>query len=322
MSRLLIIIIALFVAFTACAQVPELQPELVFKANYGDSEDEYGYVEIVERDDSNPVAKLYVSTDRIYIHDRMQDNIKVYDLSGNYIRTISAKWEKDGKKLGLPALTDILVHDGVIYMLCQIGTIPPPDITAMVLFTYDLETGERLDVIKIYNPSIARPKGMRSYTANAADLRLGPNNSIWICDYLQYMSFPLVRNGRAVQKSEHMHGVAGVLFGSRKIIRNEKTGGRSIVGKNGSVVRDVDLNRPIRDSRSQKQGKYLVLYDHRRDEEILATWDGQEIGRFKLVLRDTWAIFPINLPCGQGEDGSFYQVFADYDGLYLYRWSN
>jgi len=100
MSKLLIIIIALFIAFTACSQIPELQPELVFKANYGDSEDEYGYVGIVERDDSSPVAKLYVSTDRIYIHDRMQDNIKVYDLSGNYIRTISAMWEKDGMQCG------------------------------------------------------------------------------------------------------------------------------------------------------------------------------------------------------------------------------
>jgi hypothetical protein len=89
------------------AQVPELQPEIVFKANYGDSENEYGYVGIVKHNDSNPVAKFYVSTDRIYIHDIFQDNIKVYDLEGNYIRTISAKWERDGKEYGLPAITDI-----------------------------------------------------------------------------------------------------------------------------------------------------------------------------------------------------------------------
>ena len=320
MSKLLIIIVVVFIAITACAQVPELQPELVFKAKYGDAEDEYGYVGIVERDDTNPVNKFYVSTDRIFLHDIYQENIKVYDHDGKYIRTISAKWEKGGNEYGLPAIEDILVHEGIVFILCQLGIIPPPEISAMIIFTFDLETGNRLEMIQIYNPSVARSKG-GSYVVGAADLRIGTHNSIWISDYLQYLSFPIVRNGKAVQNSEHMHGVPGILFGSKRIIQNEKTGGLSLISDNNSILKDMDLNKPIRLTRSQKRGNYFVKYDHRSDEEILTTWDGREIGRFKLVRRDTWAIYPINRPCSQGENGYFYQVFADYDGLYLYRWS-
>jgi hypothetical protein len=131
-------------------------------------------------------------------------------------------------------------------MLCQLPKKPLPEVSTMVVFTYDLETGERFDTIKIYNPSIAGTK-RGGYVANAADLRIGPNNSVWIYDHSHDTSFPLVRNGRAVQKSEHMNGVPGILFGSRKIMRSKETGGLSQVDENGSVVRDMDLNRTIRD---------------------------------------------------------------------------
>lgn len=323
MKRSLMLILLFLMPAAAIAQVPEWQCEVVVKADYGDEKDEYGFEGITERTDTSPVIELYITSEYVYICDGFQANNKVYDLSGKYIRTISTKWSSPHGEVRPPAEIDLLVHDGVIYLLCERGSIPPPDQTAIVVITYDLETGERLAFHELYNPLMGRRDLDSGITSHANDLRIGPNKGVWIYDYIHHESYPLIRDGKAVPRSEHTQGVPYDVFGQRRIAYNEEKGGKELLNSDGTFIRDISVNDPISSEDSSSNGEYFLKWQEREDKAafIITTWDGRDIGRVEVKAKKTWYTYSSNA-YKQGPDGRLYHVFADYDGVYLFRCSN
>jgi len=321
MARISLVLLLLFVSVGTNDQIPEWKSEVVIKADYGDEEDEYGFEGIVEVEDTSPVSAFYIDYDNIYISDRYQHNIKVYNHSGNYIRTVSiaAKWEFPDRALTNLPVTDFIVRDGIIYLLCERGTPPPEDQTNIVILTFDLETEGKINYHIIFNPMINRRHGSRP--GNATYLKLDSDGNIWIYDLTQGKSFMLFLDGKEVPRSEYAEGIPGDVFGSRRLLFNEEKGAQELINNDGSLIREIPLNKPILRKYSSKNGEYFLSNDIDNEEFIISTWDGRNIGRVKLERKESWCIYQSSASCHLGPDGRFYRVFAGYNGVFLYRWS-
>ena len=322
---LMIILVFLVLPVAGICQVPEWKSEVVFRADYGNKEDEYGFEGIVEVEDTSPIGVFYISTEYVYVCDLFQGNIKVYDLTGKYIRTISTMVKYPWK--ARPMARDLLVHDGVIYMLREGGGVPPEGQANVTIYTFDLETGNQLGYHKIYNPLMGRSSTDHAFTVGATRLRVGPHGGVWIYDSTYDESYPFVRNGKAVPKSEHTQGIPGEMLDSRRIVYNKEAGVRELISSDGELIRVIGFVEEsptvgsLKTFISSKEGEYFLELRFLKLKHTIITWSGEKIGQVTFGDKKSWATY---YPCSSFQfdsEGRLYLVFADYDGVYLYRWS-
>jgi hypothetical protein len=213
----------------------------------------------------------------------------------------------------------------VIYLQCHYGGIPPADKSAIYILSYDLKTGKQIERHDIYNPLLSRGNKNDAFTYLATDLRIGPQGGVWIYDGTKDKTFPLIRNGKAVPKSEHTQGVAGMMLGSRRILIDKQKGRRELVSSDNKVIRELDFIRSQKNVISRKfsslDGEYFVKHALLGSEYIITTWDDRDIGRVTWKHKKSWHTYSCKIPFHLDIAGRLYRVFADYDGVYLYRWS-
>jgi hypothetical protein len=310
------------------AEIPLWKTEVLVKANYGDKEFDYGFKGISERADTSPIGEFYISSEAIYIFDRFQSNVKIYDFSGGFIQTISTRWPISKRKVGI-SCSDILVHEGVIYMLNESGSIPPEGESVVKIYTFDLESGNPMELIRIYNTEIGRAKSSKAYRANSTHLRIGPNNGVWIHDGTKNMSFPIARNGKPVPKSEHMEGIRGELRGSKRIIYNRKTRSKELYDSNGKMIRvavKIKSNtwkslKNFYGSVYSRDCEYFLVPGEGDNERIVVKLNGQQIGRVLLEPKRSWATYSPQSPLQFDSKGRLYRIYAERDSVCLYRWA-
>ena len=329
MRKYFFIILASMLPNILFADPIEWQMEVLVKADYGDEADDYGY-EGIEKSyqDTSPIGPIYMGQDYIFVGDRFQNNIKMYDFQGNLIRVVSLK--RDQKKYlsrrGLPG-RDILVHEGVIYLLSDGGGIPPEGESNVTVISFNIETGKQLSHLRIYNPAISRQDGDNSYTVGATRLRLGPNGGVWIYDSTHDESYPLVRDGEAVPMSEHAEGISGEIFESGRINYNEKTEDRELYDSAGNFIGIISPQGDsssvyINARRHSKDGQYFLGSSGNPSKPAIMNWDGQVVGWRRTMNKESWAIYS---SCSSYEfdyEGRLYRIYAENDGIYIYRWSN
>lgn len=321
------------------AQVPEWHREVVVRANYGDKQDEYGYAGIADKKEPEgigPVSVFYVGDKNIWIEDYYQGNIKEYDLSGRFLRAITLERGRP-RKVGdimiappLHNISDLLICEGVIYLLCEGGGAPPLGQANVYVYAHDLATGKTIEKIIIYNPRIGCHNREGGFTYGAASFAVGEEDEIFISDGSNGVSIPIVRDGKAVPAAEHAREVPGLVLGSRRVIFNEKMGRQELQNADASIIRSIDfpdsnvtwgnlMTTDLKDS--SKNGDYIVTCKALQADFTISTWDGQDIGHVTWEAKEGWWTYPIQDLIQIGPDGAFYQVYPDSDAVYVNRWS-
>jgi hypothetical protein len=333
MLRFLILLLAILIPAELAAQVPEWHREVLIRASYGDKQDEYGYAGVSQKEEISPVSVFYVGEKNIYIEDYYQGNIKEYDLSGTFLRTITlergAPRKVGNTMMAEPALhniCDLLVQDDVIYLLGESMFNPASGHAAVYVRSYDLATGKRIEKLDIWNPRIARREGEGAATTGAASFVTGLSGTIWINDHVNDVSIPILRDGKEVPSVEQTQPAIGLTFGPRRIIINKETGIRELVNGDGSSIRNLGFigsyDNVVDLTASSKNGEYLLRRNSTSTMDFtISTWDGRDIGRVVWQPEKPWWSFPICDLIQVGPAGAFYHVYPDNDCVYVYRWS-
>jgi hypothetical protein len=333
MLQILMCLVAILVPTELVAQVPEWHREVVVRADYGDKQDEYGCQGVAQKEEISPVQVFYVGDKRIYIEDYYQGNIKEYDLSGTFLRTITlergAPRKVGSTMMAEPALhniCDLLVQDDVIYLLCESGLNPASGHAAVYVRSYHLATGKRIEKLEIWNSLMGRwsDKGADAY--GGTSFSTGPAGTIWINDQVNHISVPMLRDGKKVPPVEQAQPAGGLTFGPRRIIINKEAGVRELMNGDSTFIRNLDFmgsyDNVVDLRASSKNGEYLLRRNSTSKMDFtISTWDGRDIGRVVWQPEKPWWSFPVCYLFQVGPDGAFYHVYPDYDAMYIYRWS-
>lgn len=328
MKRTLIIILILIVTPHHYARADsEWTRETVFKAKYGENVCEYGYTGIVQSADTSPIGALFVAERHIYIFDRTQSNVKEYDYEGNFIRAIPVG-VLSGTREYSPNAHEILVHNNVLYLLCQPGGIPPVDQSQVRVLMYDLESGLKLDYLEIYNPNVSRMDGDKAYTVGATGLRIGIHDSVWIYDSTHDNAIMIVKSGKVAHRSHHRVTLEGEPFGTFRIVRSEDGSIISKLAWDGSNLNDISICKPKRHrvnptlsgSYSSRDGSYLV-YKIFMAPEFIILKEFTILTKIIIEKMEAPFLYGSGMIFHVDYEGRFYRLFAGKDGVYLYRWS-
>jgi hypothetical protein len=333
MRWLAVFLVAILAPAGLVAQVPEWHREVLIRASYGDKQDEYGCAGVSQKEEIGPVSVFYVGEKNIYIEDYYQGNIKEYDLSGTFLRAITLE-RGAPRKVGntmmaappLHNICDILVHNGVIYLLLEYGGNPASGHAAVYVRSYDLATGKRIEKLDIWNPRIARHEGEGVATTGATNFATGLSGTIWINDHVNDVSIQILRDGKEVPSVEQTQPAIGLTFGPRRIIIDKEAGVRELVNGNGSFIRNLGFigsyDNVVDLTASSKNGEYLLRRNSMSKMDFtISTWDGRDIGRVVWQPEKHWWTYPICDLIQVGSDGAFYHVYPDNDCVYVYRWS-
>ncbi len=316
----LIAIICLFHG-VPLSEIQEWPVETVLIAEYGYEDDEYGFEGIEKCEDTSPVGAFYIDSNHIYVSDRFQNNVKIYDISGNFIKAVTLKGTR-GKVPG----SELLVHESVIYILREGGGIPPEGESNVYIYSFDLTTGEKLTTLKLYNPNISRSKNGNSYIGGATSLNIGPSNGVWIYDAVYDKSYPLVRDGKIVKKEDHAIGIDGKVFESGRINLNEINGNRELYDGSGTFIGIIcpedDLTSIyINVRRHSKDGKCFLGSAGYDLTPSIITWNGRIIGKRKTIEYETWATYASCTSYEFDCEARFYRIYTENRGIVFYRWS-
>lgn len=328
MKKAFLLGILLLLPGSLIAEIPVWQPEVLVKANYGDLEFEYGYDNITETGDTSPVSDFYIGSDAIYLFDLFQNNVKIYDLDGEFIRTITTKWPISNRKLKISA-SDLLVHEDLLYVLDESGSNPPEGESIVKVYIFDLETERPLKLLRIHNPEIGRSEGSKAYSVNSTRLRLGQDKRIWIYDRTKDKSFLIAQHGRPVNKNEHTKGVRGDVRGSKLLIYNKETKTKELYDSEGKLIRAVksmesdtwEAAKNYLGSIYSSNCEYFLVPSDDNGEKGIFTLNGQQIGRVLIDPKTSWATYSPFSSFQFDSHGRLYRIYAENDGIYLYRWS-
>lgn len=316
-------------------QAPEWHSTVVVRARYGSGEGEFCYEDVVNNhpESDQAVSCYYVGSEGIFIVDRYQGNIKIFDLSGKYMRTISLKLltRPVPQQWGLPnneqvvAIdgADIAVTGGVIYLLRMMAGHPYGDLTKYSLYALDLETGKLLEPIMIHNPVLGTNLEGRE-VGNSVRINVESEGTLTVYDRIRRLSYPLISNGSVVPAQEQKAGVPGRRFGMGHARYNPEMGTVAILDEAGTQAIceckgaevAVDVN-----------GRFLLIDEKKLKEHIIyrLVYDSNchEIGRLAIPIgsRKGWSAFGPNDRFRFGPDGGLYEIHIADDALYVYRWS-
>jgi hypothetical protein len=326
-DTIVVVCLLVLLASSCMAQVPEWRSTVVVKAGYGDSEDQFCYEGVVENHppSDQPIPCYYVGDEGIFIVDRYQHNIKVFDLSGDFQRAISLEWEFPHKGVLPVSGLDIEVTGGVIYLLKMLVGHPHGEVTKFSCYTIDLKTGEQAGVIMIHNPTLGTTLEGQE-VGNSVRINEDEEGTLTVYDRIRRMSYPLIRNGKVVPDQEQKTGVPGMKFGGMRTQYNSEEGRVELMddsGRNptasckGGMV-DVSTKgdfilTSISERKSKHYGFYFSIYDA----------NCTEIGRIARLKssRKGWPAFQANDVFRFGQDGGLYEIHVGNDSVYVYRWS-
>jgi len=328
MKKALLLVILLSLPGSLIAEIPIWEPEVLIKANYGDLEFEYGYDDITETGDTSPVSDFHIGSDAIYIYDFFQNNVKIYDLDGEFIRAISTNWPISNRNLKISA-SDLLVDEDLLYVLDESGSNQSTGESIVKVYIFDLETESPLKLLRLYNPEIGRSEGSKAYTVNSTHLRLGPDKRVWIYDSTKDKSFLIAHHGRPVNKNEHNRGVRGDVRGSKRLIYNKETRTKELFDSEGKLIRVVksmesDTWKAAKNylgSICSLNCEYFLVPSDENGEKTIFTLNGKQIGRVLIDSRTSWATYSPLSSFQFDSHGRLYRIYAENDGVYLYRWA-
>lgn len=332
--------ILVFAPLQLQCQAPEWHSTVVVRASYGSGEGEFCYEDVVSNhpESDQAVSCYYVGAEGIFIVDRYQGNIKIFDLSGKYMRTISLKLLKRPvpPQWGLPnneqviaiGGADIAVTGGVIYLLRMMAGHPYGDLTKYSLYAINLDTGKLLEPIMIHNPVLGTNLDGRE-VGNSVRINEESEGTLTVYDRIRQLSYPLISNGSIVPVQEQRVGVPGRRFGMGRVRYNPEKGTVEILDEAGTqaiceckgALVTVDVG-----------GKYLLTSlgtEHKEKNylpyQVIYNALCQEVGRLAVLAesRRGWgggASGPSE-PFRFGPDGGLYEIHLADDALYVYRWS-
>ena len=327
MHKIVSVCLIVLVASSCMAQVPEWRSTVVVRAEYGDREDQFCYEGVVENHppSDQPIPCFYVGDEGIFIVDRYQHNIKVFDLSGDFQRAISLEWEFPHKGVLPISGLDIEVTGGVIYLLKMLVGHPHGVMTKFSCYTIDLKTGEQTGMIMIHNPTLGTTLEGRE-VGNTVRINEDEEGTLTVYDSIRKMSYPLIRNGTVVPIQEQEIGVPGMKFGGRRSRYDPEAGSVAIIDcpsmkptcscKGGPVAIDNSGNHILTAVNKQKSEKHLIyqiIYDH----------SCREVGRIAVLIksRKGWPAFQANDVFRFGQDGELYEIHVGNDAVYVYKWT-
>lgn len=338
MNRVVIVLLIILLSSTTCmAQVPEWHPTVVLKVGYGDEKEELLYkgYRAGGEGEGGGIGGFYICSDKIFIVDGIRHEVKVFNLSGEYEKSIRTDWEFppiEGKFSGRTrnvGKCDMVVSNGIIYFL---GMFQSPDqfgITNSV-FTFDLETGKQLERIAIHAPTLGTDlEGRRVGTRDR--LIVEGEGDISVFENMRQISYPIVRGGKPVLKEEQLAGVPGIKFGAHRISVNREDPGFDFLDNSGiSMKKRCELGYPAVVS---PEGNYMLIHvsrSHRGNEsggcKSIAICDKNcnQLGCISLAAgsRGSCFTFGPDETLRFGPDGQLYECHDACDALYIYRWSN
>jgi len=329
MKKIVVASLVLSLLPMACmAQVPEWRPTVVLKVGYGDGEDELlcaGYRAGGEGEGGG-IGGFYVCSDGIFISDAIRHDVKVFALSGEYVKAIPAEWDFPSIRVKRNVgANDMVVSGGVIYVMEKFQGPDQFGVTNSV-FTFDFETGEQLERIVIHVPTLGIDlEGRRAGTHDL--LIVEGEGDISIFSHLRQISYPLVRGGQSVSKEEQLIGTPGIKFGANRIRANgEAPGYRILDGSGTSLVRKCETGYPRVVS---PDGNYLLISTNEAENDsstysVICDRDCKRLGSISILAgsRASCFIFGPNELFRFGPDGKLYECFDACDALYIYLWSN
>jgi hypothetical protein len=328
MKRTLILLLAsLLLPIRACAQVTEWHSAVVLKAAFGNGEKEFlrnGYHDEGEGEGGG-IAGSYVCSEGIFISDAVRHNVKVFDLAGNYQRTISITWQYPNEVRDI-SLGSFVVTKGVMYFLSDMGGPAQHGLTRYSAYSFDLETGKQIERMMIHNGTLGYDLGGHP-VGNAVRLVVDGEGDISVWDYIRQISYPFIRAGGPVKEEQQIDGTRGRLFGGYRLASNRESGtidfldGEGMpIGKNcrGSLVIASPDGRLILADVLERKG--------RQSEVIRIIYDQNctSLGRIPIPANSRWAYSafqPID-PFQFGPDGRLYEISVARDGVTIFLWSN
>lgn len=301
------------------SEIHEWPVETVFVADYGNEYYEYGFEKVMEHEDTSPVESFYIDSEFIYVSDRFQNNVKIYDYSGKFIRAVQLKGTR-GKVPG----SEMLVHENVIFMLREGGGVPPEGESNVCIYLFDLDTGNKLTELKLYNPEISRSKNGNNYVGGATSLNIGPAKGVWIYDAVHDKSYPLIIDGEIAQKEDHAIGIDGEIFEAGIIDYNEKNGNRELYNNSDDFIGIINSEEKYSqigiDIRSHSKDGKVYLGTAGNGSPAIISWDGNIIGKRAIISPSTWPTYSSSTSYKFDPQGRFYRIFAENRGIVLYRW--
>ena len=318
-------------------QTSEWHSTVVVRATYGSGEGEFCYEDVVRNhpESDQAVSCYYVGSEGIFIVDRYQGNIKIFDLSGKYMRTISLKlltlpvppqWGlPNNEQVVAIGGADIAVTGGVIYLLRMMAGHPYGDLTKYSLYALDLDTGKLLERIMIHNPVLGTDLDGRQ-VGNTVRINRESEGTLTVYDRKRRLSYPLISNGSIVPAQEQKAGVPGRRFGMGSVRYDPEMGSVAILGVAGTkaicdckgdlVAVDVNgmfLLTAINEQKSKDHAICQIIYDS----------NCCEIGRLAILIesRKGWSAFAPNDRFRFDPDGGLYEIHIANDAVYVYRWS-
>ncbi len=319
-------------------QVPEWRSTVIVKAEYGSGEGEFCYKDVVSNhpESDQAVSCYYIGSEGIFIVDRYQGNIKIFDLSGRYVRTISVKLRSlpvppqwgfpNNEQVVAIDGEDIAVTGGVIYLLNMMGGRPYGDRTKYSLYALDLDTGKLLEPIMIHNPVLGTDLD-GSEVGNSVRIFEESEGTLTAFDRLRRLSYPMIANGRVVPVQAQSVGVPGRKFGSGSVRYDPENGSVAVFGAAGSKAICEFKGGPVA---VDANGDFLLVdepYGEEHEDNMIyrSAYNGncQKVGRIAVPIesRKGWGAFTPNDLFRFGPDGGLYEIHLANDAAYVYRWS-
>jgi hypothetical protein len=337
-NALMVAMLLVLMPILSECQVPEWRSTVVLKADYGNGEGEFCSKDVVENapESDQAVSCYYVGAEGIFIVDRYQGNIKVFDLSGSYVRTISLKvrtlpvpreWGLPGNKQAVAIEgEDIVVTGGVIYLLHMLIGIPHDDVTKYFLYALDSITGELLGQIMIHNAVLGKDLEGNE-VSNGVRIYEESGGTLVVYDRIRRMSYPLIANGSVVAAQEQSVGIPGQKFGMGAVRYDPEKGSVAVLGTGGAGRLCECRGSPVA---IEASGGLLLVddphvegHEDRMIHRAVYDHNCQEIGRIDIPIqsRKGWGAFAPNDLFRFAPDGRLYEIHLAVDALYVYKWS-
>jgi hypothetical protein len=314
LARFLLALALLCPALTG-ARGAGLEQSLLINGRFGGADDEYGFEGIADEKDIplQVVSSFAVASTGIFVFDSVKDDIKVYSLTGEYMRTIQPLLLAGDEKWPLNA-SDILVAGNEIYLLVDAWLTPSnPGVewSRFQVFLVDIESGKVRDRHLLKNPDVG------TYVSDQDGQRHEMNGTVQLAwraemlslyDHYQQMSYPV---GRAGDTADALNGspIAGSATRDHRIREDVTANTVELLDSYGQAVRVLpaegtlialasDSDRYVTSRSDAARGYVVALY----------TVGGGLIGEGVITRRGGWPESP----------GSAWQAFELHD-IYLYE---
>lgn len=317
-------------ALPSHAATPRFSEHVVVRQGFGPAPEQFGRVGIESSKKTTRLVMCFAAgQDVIAVHDRIKRDVKLFTMTGVFMRTIPLV-VKSGAKPDTVRARDIAIDGETLFVL--VDDLPDGSKTipaSMRIATFDLASGA-LRELRALDTSPLIPMGGKKSARGADTYLLHPDGDhLWLIDSIRQMGFELVLASATVAELGK-HPVFGWGGDANRVRTDDNVSSINLLDNTGQLRRRL-AESGVMVTASRTGGAFAVLQyvpiDGKLDWGITifdATGD-----RLGMAPRPNRSWRPFKAPVMERKyelvetaaGPELYELFANADGVRIVRWA-